>query len=193
MALSSDYLEVSKVSSLFSFQFALRIRIAFAIQYACVFLRRSIDRRTRPSRIPRNFSPFLCPGSRVWLVFLTFVSRLTYECPVVTARPILSATARELHENRAEKVSPCTWMSQVNIHLVYADLLRANANATCERAYVIIVAAHVVSRIFRPRIPFSILAKVATTVLRTSCIKFACANSTLHFVSKKKLTLTSRK
>lgn len=106
MALSSDYLEVSKVSSLFSFQFALRIRIAFAIQYACVFLRRSIDRRTRPSRIPRNFSPFLCPGSRVWLVFLTFVSRLTYECPVVTARPILSATARELHENRAEKVSP---------------------------------------------------------------------------------------
>lgn len=97
-----------KMSSLFSFQFAFRIR-AFAIVQACVFPRRSIDRdrRTRRlPRIPRNFSPFLYPGPRVRLVFLTFVSRLTYECPVVTARPIVSAAARELHENRAEKVSP---------------------------------------------------------------------------------------
>lgn len=59
------------------------------------------------SSFPADPSKFLSlSSSRVRLVFLTFVSRLTYECPVVMARPIPSAAARELHENRAEKVSP---------------------------------------------------------------------------------------
>jgi len=118
------------MSSLFSFQFTFRIR-AFAIfQHAYSYYKS----RSPGSSFPADPSKFLSlSSSRVRLVFLTFVSRLTYECPVVTARPILSAASCTRTVQR--KWVLCTWMSQVKIHLVYADLLRANANAkrTCEQ------------------------------------------------------------
>jgi len=176
------------MSSSVSFQFTFRIRAFAIIQHAYSYYRS----RSPGSSFPADPSKFLSlSSSRVRLVFLTFVSRLTYECPVVTARPIPSAAARELHERTVQrKWVLCTWMSQVKIHLVYADLLRANANAKREhtnkqaarRAYVIIVAAHVASRIFRPRIPFSIPGESYdwTAVLYTRSAKISI------FISKKK-------
>jgi len=122
-----QYLQVSKMSSLFSFQFTFRISQSFNKRIPAAIDR---DHRTRClSRIPRNFSPFLLP--RVRLVFLTFVSRLTYECPVVTARPIPSVTARELHENRAEKVSPV----YVNVTGQNPPGVRGSATSEREREY----------------------------------------------------------
>lgn len=75
---------------------------------------------------------------------------------------------RECHRSKS------TWCTRI----YYERTRTRHANERAQRAvpYVIIIAAHVANRIFRPRIPFSILAKVAA-VLRTSCVKFARANS----------------
>lgn len=138
--------------------------------------RRSID-RDRSSMSPADPSKFLTrlslgtPGAPSSAGFLDIC-----EPPHVwmsRRNGAANPECRELHESRAEKVS-----------LVYVNVTgqnppgvrgsttskrgreRASGNerarrAGPSRAYAIIAAAHVTSRISRPRIPFSILAKVA--------------------------------
>lgn len=169
------------VTVLVSYVFQIRV---FAI--ARIFLRRSIGQDDRSVVDPSKFLPlsFLTAGLRGSAGFLDIC-----EPPHVWMSRRDGAANRERRAVRANctraeqrKWVSCTWMSQVKIHLVYADLLRVNANArTCEkrasrraepsRAHVIIAAAYVQVRIFRPRIPFfRILAKVALADPVLTCI-----------------------
>lgn len=77
--------------------------------------------------------------------------------------------------------------------------MRTSGQRAAPSAYVIIVAAHVVSRIFRPRIPFSILAKVATTG-QSSCVRPAqnsrvqiALDASFHSKKETRLILAFRK
>lgn len=156
----------------------------------------TIDRfLTAFCRILGHFPFFLChlirirvmrgeEGCRVPLVFLTFVSRLTYEClcrnrawPILGDVVCASCTSRSRESEACVREchgSKSTWCMRIYHKREYERAVDMPCHT--KRMYrigwpgnAIIAAAHVTNRIFRPRIPFSILGESCYRHSRMSC------------------------
>jgi len=160
----------------FSFQFAFRIRIFTMVQHAyfcddlsieitgLIVSRGSLE--ISPSFLPEapSSAGFLdiCEPPHVWMSRRNGAANPGRHGVRIAREPCRESESRVRECHR----STSTWCTR--IYYEQTRMRTRTRHASGQRAYVIIIAAHVVSRIFCPRIPFSILAKVV--IGQPSCV-----------------------
>jgi len=124
-----------------------------------------------PSKfLPLSFTPSsagfldICEPPHVWMSRRNGAANPERHGARVAREPCRESESRvrECHRSKS------TWCTRICYERTRTRICEW-ADSAPRRAYVINVAAHVASGIFRPRIPFSILAKVA--IRQPSCVR----------------------